>query len=696
MLKVALGHAEEIDTRVGVRMVVEQARRQLGTVHADAGIVLAGIEFDHKPMLDEILAAFPGVRIVGCTTAGDFSSSMGLSEYTISLMLFASDTMEFNVGVGRGASVDPAEAARGAVREARAGLSYDESMCLVFPDGLCPANADVIEALNTELRHGCGLFGGAAGRHTSMASKPLQFYQDEVLQDAVPLLMMAGDIEYSFSISRGWEPVGRRTTITEADGRVVRRIGDMRALDFYRGYLGDHSKPAAEFPLAVHDDAADQFYTRVPVHYDEEDASVTFGAPIPEGAVVQLSETAPARIMEQVRASVADVSAQHEWGDPAAALVFSCNARKAILGTHVDEELNALQNTLAAGVPILGFYGFAEFGPLQRDDPCRLHHSTMITVLLGRRDDAAAVEIDEPTTAAEPSSDGEAATALASENAILRKKLARSEYHRRDLEQLRDSNAVLLRTVNAEVEESRVSLAREKEQVERLLLSILPAEVAEELKCNGAVEPDFYPCASVLFTDFQAFTTVARTMSPKQLVAELDFFFSAFDRVIERYNLEKLKTIGDSYMCAGGIPVERDSHVIDIVSAAWDIHLFMEGLERKKAARGEPYWQLRCGVHAGPIMAGVIGEKKFAYDVWGDAVNIASRLESNCDAGQVNISKEVYDVVRDRFECRHRGRIAVKNRGEIDMYFVTGRIDGHASSEPGGRRGHSPQSGAGR
>ncbi len=175
MLKVALGHAEEIDTQAAVREVIDQARHQLGSAHADAGIVLAGIEFDHKPMLDAVLSAFPGVGIVGCTTAGDFSSSMGLSEYTISLMLFASDSIEFNVGIGRGASLDPAEAARAAVREAREGLSYDETLCLVFPDSLCPTNAEVIEALNGERCHGSGLFGAASGRHTATASEPLQF-----------------------------------------------------------------------------------------------------------------------------------------------------------------------------------------------------------------------------------------------------------------------------------------------------------------------------------------------------------------------------------------------------------------------------------------------------------------------------------------------------------------------------------------
>ncbi|MEE9571008.1 MAG: adenylate/guanylate cyclase domain-containing protein, partial [Gammaproteobacteria bacterium] len=583
-----------------------------------------------------------------------------------------SDSIEFNVGIGRGASLDPAEAARAAVREAREGLSYDETLCLVFPDSLCPTNAEVIEALNGELRHGSGLFGAASGRHTATASEPLQFYQDEVLQDAVPLLMIAGDIPYSFSVSSGWDPVGRRNTITEADGRVVHRIGDMKALDFYRDYLGDHSKPAAEFPLAVHDDAG--FYTRVPVHYDDEDASVTFGAAIPEGAVVQLSETTPTRIMDQVRASVAEASALH-GDDPAAALVFSCNARKGILGTHAVEELHAVQNTLATGVPILGFYGFAEFSPLKRDEPCRLHHCTMITVLLGMRSDATDMAADEPVATTEPLSDSEPSATLARENAILHKKLERSEYHRRGLEQLRDSNAVLLKKINAEVEDARASLAREKERAERLLLNILPVEVAEELKRNGSVEPVFHPCASVLFTDFQGFAKVVPTMTPKQLVTELDHYFSAFDRIIERHNLEKLKTIGDSYMCAGGIPMECDGHVIDIVNAAWDIHLFMEGFKRKKVARGEPHWELRCGVHTGPLMAGIIGEKKFAYDIWGDTVNIASRLESSCEAGYVNISKEVYEMVRDRFECLHRGRIAIKNRGEIDMYLVTDRFD---------------------
>ena len=585
-------------------------------------------------------------------------------------MLFSSRRVEFNVGIGRNSSDRPQQAARDAVAEARAGLTRDEALCLTFLCGRSPTNTDVVAALSDELGPECPVFGGAAGRHTSEAAPPKQFYQGEVLSDAVPVLLMAGDVPFGFAISNSWDPVGRRTCITEAEGRVVRRIGDMKALDYYRHYLGNHTEPATEFPLAVFEGDSDKFYTRVPVRYDEDAASITFGAPMAEGADVQLSETAPPRMLAQLQESA--MSARQMFGDadPAAALVFSCNARKGILGSMAASELDAVRQTVSDYVPILGFYGFAEFAPLQPGDPSLLHHSTMITVMLG---DAA-----EPHSTPEPVLDDTPNTmdetqALRQEVAILRKKLKRSEHHRRGLEQLRDSNDALLRKVNDEIEEARESLAKEKEKSERLLLNILPVEIAEELKRSGAVEPVFYPCASVLFTEFKGFTRVARNMTPKQLVDELDFFFSAFDRIIERYGLEKLKTIGDAYMCAGGIPRGCDDHTVRIVNAAWDIHLFMEQLKRRRQARGEPFWELRCGVHAGPLMAGVIGKKKFAYDIWGDAVNIASRLESGGEAGKVNISKEVYELVKGDFDCEHRGQIPIKNRGEIDMYFVTGR-----------------------
>ena len=212
----------------------------------------------------------------------------------------------------------------------------------------------------------------------------------------------------------------------------------------------------------------------------------------------------------------------------------------------------------------------------------------------------------------------------------------------------------------------------EREKSERLLLNILPADVARELKEHGRTRPQRYESASVLFTDFEGFTQIAAELSPEELIGELDRCFSYFDQVSERYGLEKLKTIGDSFMCAGGIPVTNRTHAVDCVLAALEIQAFMNRMKEIKAEQGLPYWELRLGIHSGPLVAGVIGEKKFAYDVWGDTVNTASRLESGGVAGRVNVSSETHALVRDFFECEYRGRVPAKHKGEVDMYFVNG------------------------
>ena len=210
----------------------------------------------------------------------------------------------------------------------------------------------------------------------------------------------------------------------------------------------------------------------------------------------------------------------------------------------------------------------------------------------------------------------------------------------------------------------------EKMKSEKLLLNILPKDVADELKDKGTAEPVSFDSVSVLFTDFQGFTKIAEKMSPNELIKELDGCFVQFDKITERFNLEKLKTIGDSYMCAGGIPKPSATHAIDAVLAALEIQSFMNQMKSLKEMMGFPYWELRLGIHTGPLVAGVIGEKKFAYDVWGDTVNTASRMESSGYPGRINISGATYELVKDFFDCEYRGRINAKNKGEVDMYFV--------------------------
>lgn len=213
-------------------------------------------------------------------------------------------------------------------------------------------------------------------------------------------------------------------------------------------------------------------------------------------------------------------------------------------------------------------------------------------------------------------------------------------------------------------------LDAEKQKSDKLLLNVLPVEIANELKINGKVEPVHYEQVSVLFTDFKGFTQLAEKMTPRELVDELDFCFSYFDRVVDKYGLEKLKTIGDSYMCASGIPKPRPTHALDAVQVALEILQFMELRKLHKVYEKTPYWDIRIGIHSGPLLAGVIGNKKFSYDVWGDTVNTASRMESSGVPGNVNISKATFELVKDVFECEHRGKIYAKNKGELDMYLV--------------------------
>ena len=217
-------------------------------------------------------------------------------------------------------------------------------------------------------------------------------------------------------------------------------------------------------------------------------------------------------------------------------------------------------------------------------------------------------------------------------------------------------------------------LDSQKAQIQTLLSNILPDEVAAELQRDGFATPKFYESASVLFTDFKSFTKHADHMTPQEVIAELNSCFISFDDIMGKYNLEKIKTIGDAYMCAGGIPVPDPNHYWNMIKAAKDIQATIQMRNREREAKGLPPWEIRIGIHVGPIVAGVVGKKKYAYDIWGSTVNIASRMESNGEPGQINISSATYELIKDEYICTHRGKIYAKNVGDIDMYFLGEKI----------------------
>ena len=219
-----------------------------------------------------------------------------------------------------------------------------------------------------------------------------------------------------------------------------------------------------------------------------------------------------------------------------------------------------------------------------------------------------------------------------------------------------------------EVAERTKELRKEKEETERLLYNILPVEIARELKEKGTTIPRRYEEITIIFTDFRGFTNTVATMPANKLVEELNDIFRDIDDIIDKYGLEKIKTIGDSYMIAAGLPKESENHAVQCVRAAIEMLQFLERRNRDSAVK----WQMRVGIHSGTAVAGVVGKRKFTYDVWGDTVNIASRMETSGQPGKVNISAYTYALIKQYFECEYRGKVDAKGKGEIDMYFVVG------------------------
>lgn len=234
----------------------------------------------------------------------------------------------------------------------------------------------------------------------------------------------------------------------------------------------------------------------------------------------------------------------------------------------------------------------------------------------------------------------------------------------------------ILQNKNSELVEANIEINKEKKRSDELLLNILPYETAKELKDTGKSLPQRIEMVTVLFTDFKGFTMISEKMTPEHLVGELHLVFSEFDKIISKYQIEKIKTIGDSYMCAGGLPTANITNPLDVVLAALEMKKFIENrLTKLKKKSDIPRWKIRIGIHTGPVVSGVVGTKKFTYDIWGDTVNIASRMESSGEENMVNISNATFKLIKNKLEqykikATYRGEIAAKNKGKIKMYFV--------------------------
>jgi class 3 adenylate cyclase len=204
-------------------------------------------------------------------------------------------------------------------------------------------------------------------------------------------------------------------------------------------------------------------------------------------------------------------------------------------------------------------------------------------------------------------------------------------------------------------------------------LNILPEEVVKELKQTGKTTARNYDLVTVMFADFKDFTLISNNLTPEDLVTAIDCYFEKFDTIIASHDVEKIKTIGDAYLCAAGLPEPNTRNPVEMVDVALKFLHAVDQLKQERTAAGKITFDIRIGIHSGPLIAGVVGIRKFAYDIWGDAVNTAARMQQNGDEGRINISGTTYELIKHRFHCTHRGRIEAKNKGLVDMYFVEGR-----------------------
>ena len=234
-------------------------------------------------------------------------------------------------------------------------------------------------------------------------------------------------------------------------------------------------------------------------------------------------------------------------------------------------------------------------------------------------------------------------------------------------------NALFYDQLEQRVSDRTVELQEEKKKSDDLLLNILPQDIANELKQTGYSKASSYEQVSVMFTDFKEFTRHSEKLKPEELVAEIDFCFRKFDEIITKHKLEKIKTIGDAYLCVEGIPKTADSSVDNVILAALDILDFMLELKESRSKENKNFFELRIGIHTGPLVAGIVGMKKFAFDIWGDTVNTAARMEQSGHPGKINISQSTYDLIKGKFNCEYRGEIDAKNKGKLKMYFVNSR-----------------------
>lgn len=381
MIKTAIGHSEDPDSLAAIDEVLAQCHATLADYPSQAGILFAGIDFEHELLLQRIHQSFPDIALIGGTTDGEISSQLGCQQDSITLMLLCSDRIQFSAGIGTDLSHDPQTAVQQAVHQAQAPLSETARLCLTTPESLTIAPQTIVEHLQQALGPHIPIFGGATGDQWRF-QQTYQFCGTQVFSDAVPILLLAGDVCFSYGAVSGWTPISQAGIVTKSHGPTLYEIDGQPALEFYRRYLGN-LPPSGEYPLAVFATEGSDFCLQGCVTYDPELGSVTFFDHIPEQAIVKLTKASRDEILAASRTSFMHALETYPGTEPEVALFFSCGARRYLLGTRTQEEHQLIHTCLPHPIPYIGLYSYGEIAPAGYNSASRIHNMTFVTLLLG-------------------------------------------------------------------------------------------------------------------------------------------------------------------------------------------------------------------------------------------------------------------------------------------------------------------------
>lgn len=386
MLRMAVGHSDDVDPIDAIAAVIEQCRASLGGLSPQAGILFAAFDSFDRTVVDAVLAAFPGVQVIGGTSAAEVSSVNGYQEDSITLSLFASDDVDVTVGLGGGLAVDVDAACRAAVDQALAGTTKEPKLCIVLTEGLARDPQLVLEGMGKALPADVVVVGGASAQRDFVGdSGPgFQFRGGEIVQQGIAVLLFSGPIAFSTAVGTGWRTLGAVGTVTRSQAGSVQEIDGKPALEFLARYLDATGPAAFGNPLAVTEAGASEFYLRAIQGSDPATGSVLLTGEVPVGATVQLTTADTEEILAGTKGALAEATAAFPAGaTPEAALIFSCAIRQFLLGSRTRVEAEMARSEFGTSIPIAGLYCYGEIGPIEGATTSRFFQETFVTLLLG-------------------------------------------------------------------------------------------------------------------------------------------------------------------------------------------------------------------------------------------------------------------------------------------------------------------------